>query len=375
MRELKELGFEVTEKVGGHGVVGLMKNGAGPTVMVRADMDALPIEERTGLPYASKTKARDRYGKDVNVMHACGHDMHMTCWLGTARVLAGMKDKWSGTLVFIAQPAEEIGTGARAMLADGLFERFPKPDYALALHCDHRTAHGKIAYTEGLALANVDSVDVIVRGKSGHGASPHLTVDPIVLSARIILDLQTLVSRETDPTDPAVVTVGSIHGGTKHNIIPGEVKMQLTVRTTKDDVRAHILDGIKRIVKTAAEGARAPEPTVTVDSSEFTPALYNDVELTRKTTSYLKDVIGADNVLERPPIMGGEDFSRYGKAGVPICLYFLGTMPPARVAESKRAGGQSLPSLHSDVYYPVVEPSIKTGVLTMSAATLNLVGK
>jgi hippurate hydrolase len=373
--ELRELGFEVTEKVGGHGVVGVMKNGPGPTVLVRTDMDALPVAERTGLPYASKARARDRHGNDVPVMHACGHDMHMTCWLGTARVLVGMKDKWSGTLVFIAQPAEEIGTGAREMLADGLFKRFPRPDYALALHCDPRAAHGQISFTEGLALANVDSVDIVVRGKSGHGASPHLTVDPIVLAARIILDLQTLVSREIDPTDPAVVTVGSIHGGTKHNIIPSEVKLQLTVRTTKDTVRAHVLDGIKRIVKTAAEGARAPEPTVTVDASEFTPALYNEPALTRKSVARLREVLGADNVLERPPIMGGEDFSRYGKEGVPIFLYFLGTMPPQRVADSKRPGGPQLPSLHSDVYFPIVEPSIKTGVLTMTAAVLNLMEK
>jgi hippurate hydrolase len=374
-KELKEIGCEVTEKVGGHGVVGVLKNGAGPTVLVRADMDALPVTERTDVPYASKVKVKDKHGNDVGVMHACGHDMHMTCWVGAARNLASMKDQWSGTLVFIAQPAEEIGTGARAMLSDGLFERFPKPDFAVALHCDSRCAHGQVSFTEGLALANVDSVDVLIRGKSGHGAAPHMTVDPIVLSARIILDLQTLVSREIDPTDPAVVTVGSIHGGTKHNIIPGEVKMQLTVRTTKDAVRAHVLDGIKRIVKAAAESARAPEPTVTVDSSEFTPALYNDPKLTRKMVARFKEVLGDENVLERPPIMGGEDFSRFGKAGVPIFLYFLGTLPPQQIADAKRPGGRPLPSLHSDVYYPIVEPSIKTGVLTMTAAVLNLVGK
>jgi hippurate hydrolase len=374
-RELKELGFDVTEKVGGHGIVGVLKNGPGPTVMVRTDMDALPVTEQTGLPYASKVRARDKNGNDVGVMHACGHDMHMTCFVGTARILAGIKDRWSGTLVFIGQPAEEIGAGARAMLEDHLFERFPKPDYALALHCDARAAHGQISYTEGLALANVDSVDILVHGKGGHGASPHMTVDPIVLSARMILDLQTLVSREVNPTDPAVVTVGSIHGGTKHNIIPSEVKLQLTVRTTKDAVRAHVLDGIKRIAEAAAVGARAPKPDITIHPEEFTPALVNDGALTRKTVALFKDILGADNILERPPVMGGEDFSRYGRAGVPIFLYFLGTVPPQRVEASLRPGGPTLPSLHSDLFYPIPEPCIKTGVLTMTAAVLNLTGK
>jgi hippurate hydrolase len=374
-REMKDAGFEVTTGVGGHGLVAMYRNGKGPTILVRTDMDALPVVERTGVPYASKVRMRDKNGNDVGVMHACGHDMHMTCWVGTARVLTGLKERWQGTLVFIAQPAEEIGRGARLMLADGLFQRFPKPDYCLALHCDSRSAHGTVTYTEGLALANVDSVDITVRGKSGHGASPHMTVDPIVVAARIILDLQTIVSRETNPTDPTVVTVGSIHGGTKHNIIPGEVKLQLTVRTTKDSVRKHTLEAIERIAKAAAQGARAPEPAVRVVPEEFTPALVNDPALTRKTVTVLRQVLGADNVQERPPIMGGEDFSRYGKEGVPIFMYFLGTLPPERIAESQREGGRPVPSLHSDVYYPVIEPSIRTGVLTMSASVLNLVAK
>jgi hippurate hydrolase len=373
--ELKEAGFEVTEAVGGYGVVGVLRNGKGPTVLVRTDMDALPVIERTGLPYASKVRVRDKDGNEVGVMHACGHDMHMTCLVGTARVLAGMKERWQGTLVFIGQPAEEIGAGARRMLADGLFTRFPRPDYCLALHCDSLTLHGHVAFTEGLALANVDSVDIIVRGKGGHGASPHTTVDPIVLAARIILDLQTLVSRETNPLDPVVVTVGSIHGGTKHNIIPNEVKLQLTVRTTKDAVRKNVLEGIERIAKAAAMGARAPEPIVKVDPGEFTPALVNDTALTRKTIALFKEALGPDHIHERPPVMGGEDFGRYGREGVPIFLYFLGTMPPERVAESKREGGLPLPSLHSDQFYPVPEPTIKTGVLTMSLAVLNLIGK
>jgi hippurate hydrolase len=374
-KELKGLGFEVTEKVGGHGVVGVLKNGQGPTVLVRTDMDALPVIERTGLPYASKVRLRDKEGREVGAMHACGHDMHMTCWVGTARVLAGLKDRWSGTLVVIGQPAEEIGAGARAMLADGLFTRFPKPDYCLALHCDGNRPHGTIAYSEGLALANVDSVDIIVRGKGGHGSAPHTTIDPVVLAARIVLDLQTLVSRETNPTDPAVVTVGSIHGGTKHNIIPNEVKLQLTVRTTKDKVRQHILDGIARVANAAAEGARAPKPLITHIPGEFTPALYNEPKLTRKTVALFRKVLGDKAVMERPPIMGGEDFSRYGREGVPVFLYFLGTIDPKRVEAAQREGADPLPSLHSDLYFPVPEPSIRTGVLTMSLAVLNLVGK
>lgn len=374
-KELESLGFEVASKVGGHGVVGVLKNGAGPTILVRTDMDALPVIERTSLPYSSEVRTRDKDGKEVGVMHACGHDMHMTCWVGSARVLAALKDRWQGTLVFIGQPAEEVGAGARMMLEAGLFEKFPRPDYCLALHCDGRTEHGKITFTEGLALANVDSVDIVVKGKGGHGAAPHTTVDPIVLAARIILDLQTIVSREVNPTEPAVVTVGSIHGGAKHNIIPNDVKLQLTVRTTKDVVRKQVLDAIKRIAKAAADGARAPEPEVRVDAGEFTPAMVNDSKLTRKTVALFKELLGDDKVEERPLMMGGEDFGRYGRAGVPIFMYFLGTIDPARVADSKREGGKPLPSMHSDLYFPIVEPSIRTGVLTMSAAVLNLIGR
>jgi amidohydrolase len=373
--EMKEIGFQVTEKVGGTGIVAVLANGKGPTVLVRTDMDALPVAEKTGLPYASRVRARDPSGNEVGVMHACGHDMHMAVWVGTARVLAGLRDQWQGTLVFIGQPAEEVGKGARQMLEDGLFERFPRPDYCLALHCDHRSPYGHVSFTEGLALANVDSVDITVRGKGGHGAAPHTTVDPIVLAARIILDLQTIVSRETNPTDPAVVTVGSIHGGTKHNIIPSEVRLQLTVRTTKDAVRKHTLDAIERIARAAALGAGAPEPIVRVDPGEFTPALLNEPALTRRIVALFKGLLGPDKIHERPPMMGGEDFSRYGRAGVPIFMYFLGTQEPERVAEAAREGARPLPSLHSDLFYPVPEPTLRTGVLTMSAAVLNIVGK
>jgi hippurate hydrolase len=376
--ELKKLGFEVTDNIGGHGVVGVLHNGKGPTVLVRTDMDALPVTERTNLPYASIARARDKHGNSVGVMHACGHDMHMTCWVGTARALVALKDQWQGTLVMIGQPAEEVGGGARKMLEAGLFEKFPRPDYALALHCDGTRAFGEIAYTSGLAMANVDSVDILVRGKGGHGAAPHTTIDPIVLAARIILDLQTLVSRETNPTDPVVVTVGSIHGGSKHNIIPNDVQLQLTVRTTKDTTRKHILEGIERVTKAAAMGARAPEPKISIDLGEFTPALHNDPSLTRKQVAMLTELLGADKVHERPLVLGGEDFSRYGMAGnpkVPIFMYFLGTIKPERVAEAHQPDGKPLPSLHSDLYYPEMEPSIKNGVLTMTMSVLNLMGK
>jgi len=377
-KELKGLGFDVTEKVGGTGVVAVLKNGKGPTVLVRTDMDALPVTEQTGVPYASKVRGRDREGNDVGVMHACGHDVHMASWVGTARVLAGMKDKWQGTLIMIAQPAEEIGAGARAMLADKLYERFGKPDYCLALHSDSRIPHGQINYSEGLALANVDSVDITVHGRGGHGAAPHTTVDPIVLAAKIVMDLQTIVSREMNPIEPAVVTVGSIHGGNKHNIIPNDCKLQITVRTTTDASRKHVLDSIERIAKAAAVGMRAPEPEVKVSPEEFTPALVNDTALTRRTTTLFKELLGADNIHLVPPIMGGEDFSRYALGGeqkVPIFMYFLGTVAPERYAEALKPGGKPLPSMHSDLYAPVPEPSIRTGVLTMSMAVLNLMGK
>jgi hippurate hydrolase len=369
--ELDGTGFTVTRNFGGYGVVAILRNGPGQTVLVRTEMDALPVEEKTGLPYASKVRGRDRRGNDVWVMHACGHDIHMTCWVGTARVLAALKDRWHGTLMFIAQPAEEIGLGADRMLEAGLFKKFPRPNCCLALHCDAQHAAGHVAFTKGLAMANVDTVDITLLGKSGHGAAPHTTVDPIVLSARLILDLQTLVSRENNPTDPLVVTVGSIHGGTKHNIIPSEVKLQLTVRSTTDSSRKHALEGIARMARAAAAGAGAPEPILNIHPGGFTPALLNDSTLTEKMATVFREALGAERVHEQPPVMLGEDFAVYGRQGVPIFLYFLGTQSPQRIAESERTG-QPLPSLHSDRFYPEAEPTIKTGVLTMSRAVLNL---
>jgi amidohydrolase len=373
--EMRAAGCEVTEKVGGNGVVAVLKNGPGPVVLIRTDMDALPIVEQTGLPYASKVKVKDAAGNEVGVMHACGHDVHMTCWVGTARALAAAKDGWSGTAVFIAQPAEEVVAGARMMLDDGLYKRFPKPDFALALHADPLHQAGVVTYAEGLSLAAVDTIDVVVKGKGGHGAAPHQTIDPIVLAARIILDLQTIVSREVNPIDPCVVTVGSIHGGTKHNIIPNEVKLQLTVRTTKTETRDHVLKAIERIVKAAAAGARAPEPDIRVNLEQYTPATLNDVPLARRCGAVFREVLGADNVKPRPPVMGAEDFGRYAEGKVPIFMYFLGTIAKEKYDAAQKPGGAPLPGMHTDAYAPLPEPSIRAGVRTMSLAAMSLMPK
>jgi hippurate hydrolase len=378
-QELKALGIEVATRVGGHGVVGVLRNGAGPTILIRTDLDALPVKEQTGLPYASTVRTTNDLGVEVDVMHACGHDIHITSLVGTARLLTQLKDRWSGTLVFIGQPAEERGSGARAMLKDGLFTRFPKPDYCLALHVSSDMPAGSLGVVEGFMLANVDSVDITVRGAGGHGAWPHKTRDPIVLAAQTIMVLQTIVSRETDPLESAVVTVGSIHGGTKHNIIPDDVKLQLTVRSFTDQVRDNTLAAIRRIVRGQALSAGIPEerlPTVTVDEREFTPATYNNPELARRLGGVFKEIFGDKSVVTRKPVMGGEDFSEYGRTvdKIPICIFWLGSVEPERVAESERTG-KPLPALHSNLYRPVPEPTIKTGVTAMTAAVFELVGK
>ncbi len=373
--ELKAAGFEVTAKFGGHGVVGVLKNGDGPTVLVRADMDGLPIIEKTGLPYASKVRVRNKEGVEVGVMHACGHDVHMSCLIGAAKALAATKDHWQGTLLFVAQPAEEVVAGARAMLDEGLYKKFGKPDFALALHADPLKPVGVISYTDGLALANSDTVDITVKGKGGHGAAPHLSIDPIVLSARIILDLQTIVSREVNPLDPCVVTVGSIHGGTKHNIIPNEVKLQLTVRTTKPEVRKDVLEAIARIAKAAAVGAKAPEPEVVVSETQFTPATVNDSALVKRTTTLLKGVLGDKNVQTRPPMMGAEDFGRFSKDGVPIFLFFLGSISQEKYDASLKPGAPALPGMHTDAYYPEPDKAIRVGVKAMSLSVIDLLPK
>jgi hippurate hydrolase len=377
--ELKPLGFEVTANVGGHGFVAVMKNGSGPTVLVRTDLDALPVVENTARPYASDVRTTDENGSDVGVMHACGHDIHMTSFVGAARVLAKLKDQWSGTLILIGQPAEERGAGAKAMLDDGLFRRFPRPDYALGLHVDAALETGRVGYHTGYALANVDSVDITIRGVGGHGAYPHATKDPIVIAAQVILALQTIVSREVRPIDSAVVTVGSIHGGAKHNVISDEVKLQLTVRSYTDAVRQQILDAIQRITVGIARAAGVPadrEPTVKVIEEEFTPALYNNPELATRLVPVWTQMFGKDKVVERDAEMGGEDFSRYGREEprIPIFMFRLGTIDAARMAAAER-GGVPLPSLHSALFWPVPDTTVETGVKAMTAAVLELMGE
>jgi len=381
---LTELGYEVTQGVGryanpehiSHGLVAVMRNGNGSTILVRTDLDALPVEEKTGLPYASSVRTTDETGADVGVMHACGHDIHMTSLLGTATVLSKLKNDWSGTLVMIGQPAEEVGAGAKAMLEDGLYTRFPRPDYVLALHSHAFLEAGKVGHRSGYALANVDSVDITVRGAGGHGAWPQTTKDPIVIAARIVVALQTIVSREVSPFDPAVVTVGSIHGGSKHNIIPDEVHLQLTVRSYKPEVRQHLLDAIKRISAGVALSAGVPEdklPIVKVDEENYTPATYNDPDLTVRVVPVFESALGLENVVEVDPVMGGEDFGQYSLPDreIPIVLVWLGTVSAER-AEAARTTGAALPSLHSSQFAPEPERTIATGVLATTSAVLDL---
>jgi amidohydrolase len=373
--ELGRAGYEVTSHVGKWGVVAVLRNGAGPTVLVRADMDALPVKEQTGLAYASAATGKNAQGLDVPVMHACGHDIHITCLIGVARVLAQLKDQWHGTLILIGQPAEEAIGGARAMLADGLFQRFPRPDFCLALHDNAELAAGTLGYTPGFSGANVDSVDITIYGVGGHGAYPHKTKDPIVLAAQIILELQTIVSREIQPGEPAVVTVGSIHGGTKHNVIPDEVRLQLTVRSYTDEVRQQILGAIKRIVRGQAIAAGIPEdrlPEVKV-ADDFTPALYNTPALTERIVGVFKTWFGADKIIRRKPSMGGEDFGEFGRTAekIPVCMFNVGGVAPEALQESQRTG-KPLPSLHSSLWAPVPEPTLKNGITAMSAAVLEL---
>ncbi|MBN8417913.1 MAG: amidohydrolase [Verrucomicrobia bacterium] len=372
--EIRKAGFEVTEKVGGFGVVAVLKNGPGRTVLVRTDLDGLPVREIGSVPYASKTKTKDDAGNDVSVMHACGHDMHMTCWIGAARALASSKDQWQGTLVFIAQPAEERGMGALAMLKDGLFQRFPKPDVCLALHCDSSLATGTFGFTSGPATANTDTVDIVVKGIGGHGAMPNLTKDPIVLASQIVLALQTIDSRELHPVEPVVITVGKFIGGTKSNIIPDKVELGLTVRTTSPETRKQVLASIERICRGLGIAAGLPEnllPEISL-SGPGTPSLYNDPALTTRVTQVWADAFGKASVIERKPTMAGEDFSRYTMTPekIPSFLVWLGTVSPEKVERAK-ANGELLPSLHSPFYRPEPAPSITFGVKAMTLAVLN----
>lgn len=380
-KELRALGIDVTEKVGGTGIVGVVKNGDGPTLLMRADMDGLPIEELTGRDYASKGFGKSDDGKDMPTMHGCGHDVHMTTLIGAAKQLMARRNEWAGTIVFIGQPAEERGGGARDMLADGLFERFPVPDYNLALHVGPSPA-GHINYTPGWSSANVDSVNIQVRGISGHGSAPHVTKDPIVIAAQIVTALQTLVSRELSPRDPGVVTVGSIHGGLKHNIIGEEVKMQLTVRSYSDEARKTLLDGIERISWNMGRVAGLPDdllPVVTYEGNgkgEGTPSSYNDLALTDKVIKSIAKHVDAENIKKREPGMGGEDFSRFGrtKHKIPSLQFSLGGISEAQRAKYT-AEGKRVPGNHSSYFAPDPDITLQTGVLTLTQATLDILAK
>ena len=376
--EAKKLGFQVTTGVGQTGVVAVMKNGPGPVLLLRADMDALPLAEQTGLPFASKVKALTREGAETSVMHACGHDTHMTAWIGTARRLAAMKDRWSGTLVMIGQPAEEIGAGAKAMLDDGLYSRFPKPEVAIAFHDAAGLPAGVIGYTPGYTLANVDTVDLTVKGLGGHGAYPQLAKDPIVLASRIVTALQTLVSREIDPLESGVVTVGSFIGGTKHNIIPDEAKLQITVRSYTPEVRKILLDGIARIAKGEAIAAGMPEdrmPVMTIRDG-LTPATFNTQPLTDRIAGAFAARFGADRVRQVKPQMGGEDFSHFHLADEKIqsLLFWVGGVPQAKW-DAVKGDITKLPSLHSPFWAPDPEVTISTATEAMTTAALTVLAK
>lgn len=366
---LRDVGAKVTTNVGGFGVVAFIENGDGPTVMLRTDLDALPVTEQTNLPYASDRKTTDENGNEVGLMHACGHDMHMTCVAGATQYLANHKDRWSGRLMVIGQPAEERGAGARAMLDDGLFEKFARPDYAIALHCRADLPTGSISMRGGYAMANVDSVDIEVFGRGGHGAYPHTTIDPIVQAAKLVLDIQTIVSREIRPIEPAVITVGSIHGGTKHNIIADSCHLQLTVRSYSDEVREQLIAAIRRKAKAAAASVQAKEPVVTV--SEGTPSLSNDPELSERIFELFQTRFGNEQIVEAEPSMGGEDFSHYGREGVPSLMYSLGVVDQARLDRYVKLGTPP-PSLHSPLFYCDIDRSIFTGVKSLAISAIEL---
>jgi len=382
--ELRKLGFTVTEKIGkyqnaqwtGYGLVAVLKNGPGPTVLVRTELDALPVEEKTGVAYASQVKTKNDAGVEVSVMHACGHDIHMTSFLGTAKLLTELKNRWSGTLIMLGQPAEETGDGANAMLRDNLYTNFPKPDFAIALHDKPELETGKVGYVPGYAMASATSIDVKIKGIGGHGSLPEATKDPIVVAAQVVMALQTIVSRENSPLDPAVVTVGSIHGGTRYNIIPDEVNLQLTVRTYKEEVRKRILASIERIVKGVALAAGIPDdraPIVKV--SEGTGSTYNDPQLSERLAGVFKQALGEENVVKVDPIMASEDFGYFSlDHTIPTTIFWLGASDPAKV-KANRETGADLPRLHSALFAPVPEPTLRTGVKAMTSAVLDLMKK
>ena len=376
--ELRKVGFEVEENFGGYGIVGILKNGEGPTILYRTDMDALPMEEKTGLPYASKVITKNIDGNDVGTMHSCGHDMHMTVWTGTARALVERKSEWSGTVMMIGQPAEEIGAGAAMMLNAGLYERFPVPDYGIALHSSPTITSGKVGFGKGYIMANTESVDIKIFGQGSHGAVPHMSIDPIVTASMIVMELQTIVSRNLNPIDDAVITVGSIKGGTKHNIIPDEVNLQLTIRTYKEEVRNLIHKRIKEICNGIAASMGLDEsrwPKI-IMPEQYTPANYNDELLIDIMTNVSNSIIGEENVVTVEPQMVGEDFARYGstKENIPTAMYWLGTVPKERM-DKYNAGKYALPALHSPFYYPEIDNSIRTGVKVSTESLIELFNK
>ena len=374
---LENIGYQVTRNVGGNGIVALLENGDGNTVMFRADMDGLPVEEKTGASYASKKRVKNLDGEEVFTMHACGHDVHMTVLIGVAEYLYKIKDTWQGTLLLVLEPAEEVSGGARNMIKDGLFTKFPRPDFNLAFHVSASLQAGKVGYLPGWAMANVDSVDITVKGLGGHGAYPHTTKDPIVIAANIVTQLQTIVSRQIAPTDPAVVTVGSIHGGTKHNVIPNEVKLQLTLRSYTDEVRNQTLSSIERIVRGSAISAGLTEeyfPVIEI-KDEYTPAVFNNPSLVEKVQRSFVNTLGDEKVIEVSPVMGGEDFGMFGRVEpiIPTALFWLGAVNN-EVYEKAKRDDLTLPSLHSDLFLPDADPAINTGVEAMSNAIVDLFG-
>ncbi|SUZ77961.1 uncharacterized protein METZ01_LOCUS30815 [marine metagenome] len=372
---LMSLGLEVTENFGGYGVVALFRNGEGKTIMLRADMDGLPVEELTGAPYASRTKSVNQVGDEVFTMHACGHDIHMTSLIGTVINLLEKKDKWQGTLLINLQPAEEVSGGARNMIKEGIFEKFPRPDFNLAFHVSANLPAGKVGFVPGWAMANVDSMDITIKGVGGHGAYPHTTKDPIVMASQLINNLQTIVSREIAPIEAAVVTVGSIHGGTKHNVIPSEVRLQLTLRSYTDEVRNQTISTIRRMARGLAEAnglSKESYPEITL-KDEYTPALFNNPELTEKVRTSFETALGKENVLKLSPVMGGEDFGMYGRVEpiIPTALFWLGAVNK-KVYDTSLRENIGLPSLHSAYFLPDPEPTISTGVKAMSTAIIDL---
>jgi amidohydrolase len=379
--DLRKAGYTVTEHVGkypdgtqAYGVVAILKNGSGPTLLIRTDLDALPVTEKTDLPYASTVRSKNPAGQDVNVMHACGHDIHITTMIGVARNMATLKSQWHGTLMLVGQPSEETIDGAKAMLADHLYERFGRPDMAIALH-DSNFAAGKVSVVSGPALASSTSIDVTMRGVGSHGAAPEAGKDPIVMASEFVVALQTIVSRSIAPDQPAVVTVGEIHGGTKRNIIPDEVKMELTTRCYSEAVRQIIISGVERTAKGIAIASGVPDdrmPIVKVLEDESTPATINDVELAARLRKIFIAKLGAENVIDKQPIMGSEDFGIFSlNHKIPAVIFWLGAYDPKKIAESERTG-VTLPSPHSPFFAPLPEPTLRTGVTAMTDAAIAL---